>query len=164
MSVLQESWLTTSSSLAAIALLVVLSVIVMRAFRAWRSRKQDTRHNAFRTSVLLHITARADGPTSEAILASPNFVAVAPSLLTQVDDASRKYLIDLMRRHEIDDHFRRGLRHLNRAKRIAAAEALRFFPSHETRNALLRTLRDKDVDMRLAAAASLIHLDAAPPL
>lgn len=68
-------------------------------------------------------------------------------------------------------HRSRGLHHLyrqlqgfGRQKRVAAAESLRFFPSDATRLALSRALRDRSIDVRLAAAGSLAKVGAAPQL
>jgi|CXWL01.1.fsa_nt_gi HEAT repeat protein len=163
MTLLQGIW-TLSILLAIWALLSVFSLIIVRVFRERRLSRQAAICASLRADLITHIAMKSEDPLAEAALDRPGFITVALDLLMQIDGESRRRLVDLMHRRKIDDRLRHGLRHLNQSKRVTAAEALSYFPSHETRNVLLRALRDRDLDVRLAAAASLVNLNVAPPL
>lgn len=163
MNLLQGIW-TVSILLAIWALLAVFSLIVVRVFRERRVSRQAAICASLREKVITHIAMRSEDPMAEAALDRPGFITVALDLLMQIDGESRSRLVALMHRRNIENRLRHGLRQMNQSKRVTAAEALRYFPSHETRNALLRALRDRDLDVRLAAASSLVSLNVAPPL
>lgn len=116
-----------------------------RVIRLHRSRHQAASSEALRAKPIAYIAAKEEDPAIEAAL-------------------DREQLVDLMNRRRVDKRLRRALRWSKQAKRITAADALRFFPSPETRTALRRALRDKSLDVRLSAASSLIEINAAPPL
>lgn len=63
-----------------------------------------------------------------------------------------------------DARFRERLFAGSRAGRLAAAEALAFFPSDETERALQRVVAPRDAELAAAAVRSLVELNRPPPL
>ncbi len=163
MTILQENG-TTLPVLAACASLSIVCLILIRIVHQHWSRRQTALSEALRARLIAYVAARAEDPIAEAALDGRGFLAVALRLLTQIDGVSREQLIDLMHRRAVDKRLCRALRWSKQEKRVAAAQALRFFPSPETRTALRHSLRDRNLDIRLGAASSLIAINAAPPL
>lgn len=153
----------TSIVLVVWALLAVITLIGLRLLRERRLRRHTRLRLKLMAGLRTLITGSGNGD-AERELTGHGFIAVALDLLLQVDGPTRERLIDLMRRYGADTRLRRGLRGLSQSKRVAAAEALRFFPTPDNQWALNRALADKDADVRIAAAASLIAQDAAPAL
>jgi HEAT repeat protein len=150
--------------LAVWAVLSVLSLLVLRLIRERRMRRLAELRTRLKKNVS-SLIAGSGGPADyERVAGQHGFTSVALDLLMELDGAPRARLVAMMRRRQVDGRLQQGLRRLNQAKRLAAAEALLFFPSPQTREALLAALRDRDLDVRLAAAASLVKQNAAPPL
>ncbi len=163
MTFLQAIW-TVSMILAVWALLSVFSLLVVRLIRERRQRRHAAVRARLKTNVRSLFTEHGQPADYERIAGQNGFTAVALELLMELDGGSRARLVAFMRQRGIDGRLRQGLRRANQAKRLAAAEGLMFFPSPQTCAALERALRDRDLDVRLAAAASLVAQDATPPL
>lgn len=162
MSVLLAIW-TTSVILALWAVLSVVSLLVLRVLRERQARRRAEMRDRLKASLSALLAEDATVPAKPETTGH-GFLAVALELLMQVEGETRDRLVELMRCNGAEGRLRRALRRLNQSKRIAAAEALRFFPSLENQEALLAALRDKDGDVRIAAAASLIAQGAPVPL
>lgn len=163
MNLPHDLW-TALPVIAVCATLTVVGLVLVRIVRKRRAHRQTASCEALRANLIAYIATKSEDPLVEAELDRSGFVAVALHLLTQIDGVSREQLVDLMHRRTVDKRLRRALRWSTQAKRIAAAGALRFFPSPETRNVLRRALHDNNLEVRLTAASSLIEINAAPPL
>jgi hypothetical protein len=161
MSLLQTIW-TVSIIFAIWALITVAALVVLRLFRERHLRSVTRAREVSRALV----TAYSDGIVSEKDveqrLGNSGFVAVALDLLMVLQGEPRDRLIALMKVRGVDARLRRGLLRLNQAKRVAAAEVLYIFPGDETTAALFDALQDRDKDVRLAAASSLVKMGSAP--
>ncbi len=165
MSFLAAIWIT-SLVLAAWALMSVMGLVFLRVLRA----RQLASRSGARTKLEAALRAIIQQPDITPKLPAEmghfgqGFTLVALDLLTQVDGTVRDRLVELMTLNKTDARLRQGLRTLNQSKRVVAAEALRYFPGTANTNALRQALGDRDGDVRIAAAASLIALGASPAL
>jgi HEAT repeat protein len=164
MSALQIIW-TVSILLAAWAVLSVASLLVLRVVRERRLRRHGELRDRLKARVLALVEQSTGGVSEpDGAALGHGFVAVALDLLMQLEGEPRDRLIALMRKRNVDGRLRQALQRFNQSKRQTAAEALRFFPSDTNRRALDHALHDKDTEVRLAAAASLIAQGVVPPL
>ncbi|NOT40949.1 MAG: HEAT repeat domain-containing protein [Alphaproteobacteria bacterium] len=154
----------TSIVIAACLAIALIGLTAVRAMRKNQDRIERPLRAALRKRLICHLVSRSDDTFVEAALDGPGFLPVALQLLMQIEGVSRARLVEVMRRRNADSRLQRRLRRSSHTERLAAAKGLRFFPSRDTNNALLRALHDPDVNVQLAAAESLFSQESPPPL
>ena len=165
MSILTAIWLA-SLLLAASAITAMSALIAMRIVRTLRD---NTRANLKRalTQALL---AAAEDEAKFSRLAKLSIhrrailTEASVELLDLVRGAMAHRIVDVLMRAGVGEILDRWMKSSNPLRRAAAAEAMAHFADRAGLQGLNRALHDRDADVRLAAAGSLIKLGAAPPL
>lgn len=151
MSALLLIW-TTSLVLAAAALLVMAMLIVLRVIASWRRDRHLAARRRLASALL------GDGEIDpETLRRIPDHVVTDLSLdlIQLVRGAERERFIRHATELGVPARLARRMRSGPARSRIVALRGLAQFDSEDARAALTRALRDRDRDIRLAAAQSL---------
>lgn len=162
MSLLVMLWIT-SLALAGVALVVMVGLILRRVILDLLARRRAAQRSRLMTAILgwLDDDETAEPPVQAG---QPLGSRLAMELLQLVRGRDRARLIALMRRTGTDMELCTRIRSGRAAERIEAARALALFVTPETLWALEEGLDDPNPEVRLTVAASLVTLQAAPPL
>jgi len=152
-------WLL-SLALAGGALLIMLGLIVGR----WWGRRRSRATEAERRRLIPMLLGSGDAPRMQAASVSSDLMAdLAVELIQMVRGEDRRKLVATATEAGVPRRLLARLRRPASQTRIVAAEALAEFPSPEHVEALEVALRDRNQDVRLAAAMSLAATGNAPP-
>lgn len=162
MSLLLLLWIL-SLALAGIALVVMVTLIVRRMILDMLTRRRAAQRKQLMTAILGWLDAE-EGAELPVQAGQPLGSRLAMELLQLVRGRDRARLITLMRETGTDAELCARIRSGGAAERIEAARALALFATPETLWALEEGLDDPNPEVRLTVAASLVTLQAAPPL
>ena len=158
-------WLASLAlSISALSAMAVL--ILARIVRQLRDASRERSKRAL-TQALLSAAEGNSSPLSMRRLGRREkgiLVGAGIELLDLVRGAMALRIVQVLTDCGINEVLARWIESPNPLRRAAAAEALAHVADHDGRLALTRALSDGDHDVRLAAAASLVKLGAAPPL
>jgi len=157
---------TVSIGLSLSALLAVLVLILARVVRHWRDASRATIKCELMQALMLAAEGKSSrlptlrlGHREQGIL-----IGAGIEFLDLAQGVRALRIVQVLTACGINEVLARWITSPNPLRRATAAEALAFFADHDGRLALTQALSDVDHDVRLAAAASLIKLGAAPPL
>ncbi len=165
MSVLFAIWVA-SLSLSGLALLCMTTLIVLRIVRGWKNTR-DSATKATMTRALLLAAEGLPSPLLERRMSAREqhaFVEAGIALLDLVRGATGVRIVEMLARGGALAVLKRWLKSANPERRATAAEVLVYFAPAREHAVLTHALNDRDHDVRVAAAVSLIRLGAAPPV
>ncbi len=165
MSFLFAIW-AVSLVLAGAALLAMAILIVVRLIRTERAASRQALKTALTHELLIAAEGNATAFAGRTLSRREQAILVGAGLelldLVQGETAVR--IVRLLARKGVADVLRRWIAGPDPRQRAVAAEAMVYFTDDKNRAALEHALRDRDQDVRLAAALSLVKLRAAPAL
>ncbi|MFN4089268.1 MAG: HEAT repeat domain-containing protein, partial [Alphaproteobacteria bacterium] len=126
--------------------------------------RRNERRRKLIAAILDWLDAEDGGSAPPVDARRPLGARVAMDLLQLVRGRDRARLVDLLRRTGTDEALCRRIGSGRASERIEAARALALFSAPETLWALEEGLDDRDPEVRLTVASSLVALQAAPPL
>lgn len=158
MSTLQYLWVS-ALVLAGAALLIMIGLLIGRAFLGWAGRSREAERRRM-TRLLL-----GDGPARKPRRSSRRdlLAEFAVELVQLVRGSDRERFAAVATEMGVPARLRHHLRSGSARLRLAAAEALAVFPDERTVATLHAALDDGNADVRLNAALSLAALGRAPP-
>lgn len=165
MSALTVIWsVSIALSLTAVAAMALL--ILTRIVRELRSADRARIKRELTKALLLAAECRPSPLPTRGLSRREQGILIGAGieLLDLVHGAMAFRIVQVLMECGIRDVLARWIKSPNPLRRAAAAEALAHVADNDGRDALLRALEDPDHDVRLAAAASLVKLGAAPPL
>lgn len=160
-----------SLSLSALSLLMFGFLIVRRAWDELRTRKLAVRRRAVRYKIYMLLDL--DSERFRRRCTDPAYFTPRErrllhdeclALCQVIKGSDQERLIELMRRMHFHRDDLRDLRSAAEDLRYGAVVSLGYFNDARTRDALLAALGDRSDAVCLAAAHSLLALDALPPL
>lgn len=165
MSVLSAIW-ATSLVLATSAVLAMTVLIAVRLIRTGRAASRQVLKTALTHELLIAAEGNATAFVGRTLSRREQAILVDAGLelldLVQGETAVR--IVRLLARKGVVDVLRRWIVGPDPRRRAVAAEAMVYFADNKNLAALEYALRDRDQDVRLAAALSLVKLRAAPAL
>jgi HEAT repeat protein len=155
-----------ATGLAAVSILTAIAMIVLRATR---TRSEERAAHVRRVLVGSLVRALDRGSPPSRLLAmlrkNPRLARdIFAELAELIRGQSREKLFAIAVSCELDKWLRQQVISAGRADRRLAAEVLRLFGDSESMETLRRALDDRDDDVRLTAALSLVENHAALPL
>lgn len=165
MSVLAIIW-TMSIALSVAAVLSMVMLIFTRIARELRAASRTKIKSTFTKALLLAAEGKPSILPTRGLSRREQGILIGAGIeiLDLVRGATALKIVQVLTACGINEVLARWIKSPNPIRRAAAAEALAHVADHDGRLALAKALNDGDHDVRLAAAASLVKLGAAPPL
>jgi HEAT repeat protein len=148
-----------SLGIAAVALLIMVSLLVARLVMGWTGRARDAEKKRL---IPLLLGAHPQGKLRKQgrgdLLAT-----LLVELIQLVRGSDRERFVEAATRLGVPDRLRHQLNSGSPRTRLAAAEALAEFPDEQSVERLRAALRDRSSDVRLSAALALASVGQTPP-
>lgn len=151
---------TISVAMSAVSIMVMCGLIVARVVSLKGSEIAVSAEKEL-TARLIKFTVEGDEEKMLSILKSTKpmtVIRVAFDFMQMVRGEEAEKVRSLLQLSGLPDYIRGQLYSSKVSMRVHAAELLQFFPAPSTRTSLSRALRDRNPEVRLAAAIGLLKL------
>jgi hypothetical protein len=170
MNELQLIWWTTIV-LAAFALMVLFTLVVRRAYDEYSEIHERETRRLVQSILFKYMLSYDSGDNADlnnllnfGRREKPVLRKLAIDLFHLVKGREREHLTAILARTGFHKECLKDLKRSNVRQRRLAAAALQIFDDKESREALIQALNDRDMEVRISAADSLLVIDALPDL